>query len=102
MNPYSRMAWTLGAALLIWSPVGYLVLTNRMEMTTGFLYLAGALVLAWIGTGALSSLISNYQQQAYRIMLTKHRIEMIERNAAEKQRRRKEDKEREEKEKAEG
>ncbi len=83
MNPYSRMMWTLIAALLIWAPAALSVLGDKTDLPTAGLYFLGALAIAYFGVGVISYISHNYRQTQHNVQMAKWQIEEIERRKTE-------------------
>ncbi len=88
MNPYARTMWTLIVALILWSPACLQAVGGHLDATIAGLYFLGALLLAYMGTGILDMIVTNYRRTAEQVEDTKRRIEAMEKQAAGEQRRR--------------
>lgn len=93
MTPDSRLFYTLIAALILWAPVAMSMATGGIEIFNGGLIFLGALLLAWIGSGIISSIITSYRNTNYRVDEAKRQIEKLEARQARYANRRKEDQE---------
>lgn len=91
MSPYSRMMWTLIAALILWSPACLQTVSGQLDATISALYFLGALLLAYMGTGIVDAIANNYRRTAERVEYTKRQIQLMEEQALREQRRRSSD-----------
>lgn len=63
MSPFTRLAASLVLALMMWIPALLSLLRDSMDILTAGLYLAAALILAFIGVGFLASIMNSYAEQ---------------------------------------
>jgi len=78
MNPESRMIWTLGGALAMWSPVALGMFAGKVDVAIGGLEFLGALAFAYIGTGIVGAITKGYRSTAEHAERLKRQIEQIE------------------------
>ena len=60
MNPSARLALSLLGALLLWWPTMVASLEGSLDLTTGVVRLAVALLIMWVGIGVVGRLVTAY------------------------------------------
>ncbi len=93
MSPYGRTMWTLLVALILWSPAAIRTLVGNLDLSVAGMYFLGALLFAYMATGIVDMIVTNYRRTAEQVEFTKRKIELMEQQAAAEQRRRATDKE---------
>lgn len=81
MNPNTRTAIALGMSLVLWAPVAVSVVNGRQDVMIGGMYYLGGLLLAWVGTGIIATLVNGYRKNIDDLDRAKQEIEEIERRA---------------------
>ena len=78
MNPFSQLKWALIAALLMWSPVAFGMISGHIDVFDGGLLFIAALIFAYVAMLIIGGLINRYQHTQRMVMRAQREIERIE------------------------